>query len=98
MVVPSGIIKGMKNQSPSRLRTTFIRLDKGVHRELKRRAEANGTSMSEEIAKMLGVYELQLPLQGEAPKLVKADVEYHCEDGYLTEKRLDCVNYVRKGE
>jgi len=32
------------------------------------------------------------------PKLVKADVEYHSTDGYLTEKRLDCVNYVRKGE
>ena len=31
------------------------------------------------------------------PKLVKADVEHHCTDGYLTEKRLDCANYERKG-
>ena len=59
----------MSKTSPSQVNTTFVRIDKGVQRELKRRAEANGTSMSEEIAKMLGVYELQLPLQGEAPKL-----------------------------
>ena len=98
MVIQLCYTKGVENQSPSRLKGTFIRIDRGVHRELKRRAEANGTSMSEEIAKMLGVYELQLPLQGEAPKLVKADVEYHSTDGYLTEKRLYCVNYLRKGE
>ena len=32
------------------------------------------------------------------PKLVKADGRGVSQHRYLTEKRLDCVNYVRKGE
>ena len=54
----------------------MIRLDRGAHRELMRRAQANGTSMSEEVMKLLGMYELQLPIPEGTPNFEVVENKY----------------------